>query len=44
MATPSGIFPWRIPWTEATLGGSSWGGKESDMTERLSTAQKGKYT
>ena len=42
MATPSSIFAWRIPWTEATSG--PWGGKESDMTERLSMTQKGKYT
>ena len=30
MATHSSILAWRIPWT------SPWGGKESDMTERLS--------
>jgi len=28
-ATHSSILAWRIPWT------SPWGGKESDMTERL---------
>ena len=34
MATNSSIIAWRIPWTEK-LGGphSSWGCKESDMTE-----------
>ena len=37
MATHSSILAWRIPWTEESLVGySPWGGKESDMTERLS--------
>ena len=35
-ATHSSILAWRIPWTEETGGYSSWGCKESDMTERLS--------
>jgi len=39
MATHSSILAWEIPWTEEP--GSSWGCKESDMTERLSTAQYG---
>ena len=36
MATHSSILAWRIPWTEE-LGGldSTWGRKESDVTERL---------
>ena len=36
MATHSGLLPWEIPWTEE-LGGlySTWGPKESDLTERL---------
>ena len=33
MATHSSILAWRIP-----MGYSSWGCKESDMTEQLSTA------
>ena len=33
MATHSSIFAWRIPWTEEPVGYSSWGHKESDMTE-----------
>ena len=37
MATHYSIFAWRIPWTEEPIGYSSWGCKESDMTERLST-------
>ena len=37
MATHSNILVWRIPWTEEPGGlYSSWGRKESDMTERLS--------
>ena len=40
MATHSSILAWEIPWTERSLaGGSSWSHKESDTTERLSTAQ-----
>ena len=34
MATHSSILAWRIPWTEEP-GGSPWGHKELDMTERL---------
>ena len=33
--THSSIFAWRIPWTEETSGSSSWGHKESEMTEQL---------
>jgi len=33
MAAHSGIFVWRIPWTEEP-GYSPWGCKELDMTER----------
>ena len=40
MATDSSILVWEIPWTERSLVGySPWGRKESDRTERLSTAQ-----
>ena len=35
-ATHSSILAWRLPWTEETGGYSSWGCKESDMTEWLS--------
>ena len=36
MATHSNILVWRIPWTEEPGGlFSSWGHKQSDMTERL---------
>ena len=36
MATHSNILVWRIPWTEEPGGlFSSWGRKQSDMTERL---------
>ena len=36
MATHTNILAWRIPWTEEPGGlHSSWGHKESDMTERL---------
>ena len=38
MATHSSILVWRIPWAEAHAGYSPWGYKESDATERLSTA------
>ena len=31
----SSILAWRIPWTEETSGSSSWGHKESEMTEQL---------
>ena len=33
VATHSSILAWRIPWTEELVGYSSWGGKESDMTD-----------
>ena len=33
VATHSSIPAWRIPWTEEPAGCSSWGCKESDMTE-----------
>ena len=36
MATHASILAWRIPWTEEPDGFSSWGHKESDMTEQLS--------
>ena len=39
MATHSSILAWRIPWTEEPGGLHSWGRKESDTTEQLSTAQ-----
>ena len=36
MDTHSNILVWRIPWTEEPGGlFSSWGRKQSDMTERL---------
>ena len=38
MATHSSILAWRIPWTEELGGLQSTGSKESDTTERLSTA------
>ena len=44
MATHSSILAWRIPWTEEPGGlqlhvgdQTTWGFKESDMTEQLST-------
>ena len=37
MATHSSIHAWRIPWTEEPSGLQSWGCKELDMTEWLST-------
>ena len=41
MATHSSILAWRIPHGQRSLVGySPWGRKESDMTERLSTAQR----
>ena len=41
MATLSNILAWRIPMDRgAWQGYSPWGRKESDMTERLSTAQQ----
>ena len=36
MAIHSSILASRIPWAEALTGYSPWGGKESDMSERLS--------
>ena len=39
MVTHSSIRVWRSPWTESLASYSPWGGKELDMTERLSTAQ-----
>ena len=36
MATHFSILAWRISWIEELVGYSSWGCKESDMTERLS--------
>ena len=33
MATHSSLPAWRIPWTEKYVDCSSWGRKESDMTE-----------
>ena len=45
MATHSGILAWRILWTEEPGGlYSSWGHKESDTTERHSTAQPPLYS
>ena len=39
MTTHSSILAWEIPWTEQPDGlYSQWGHKDSDMTERLSTA------
>ena len=35
MATHCSILAWEIPFTEGLVGYSPWGGKESDMTERL---------
>ena len=37
MATHSSILAWTIPWTEEPGGLRSWGCKESDKTEQLST-------
>ena len=39
MATHSSILAWRIPWTEEPARLQSWGRKESDTTEELSTVQ-----
>ena len=36
MATLSSILAWKIPWTKEPGEYSSWGPKESDMTECLS--------
>ena len=40
MATHSSTLAWRIPWTEEPEGYSPWSHKETDTTERLSTAQQ----
>ena len=37
MATHSSILDWEIPWTEEPGGLQSWGCKESDTTEKIST-------
>ena len=37
MAIHSSILAWRIPWTEEPGGLQSWGGKELDTAEQLST-------
>ena len=39
MTTHSSILAWRIPWTEELAGYNPCSRKESDTTERLSTAQ-----
>ena len=40
MATHSSILAWEIPWAKKSLEVySPWGHKDSDTTERLSTAQ-----
>ena len=39
MATHSSVLAWRTPWIEELAGYSAQGHKESDTTERLSTAQ-----
>ena len=39
MATHSSILAWRIPVDSSLADYSPWGRKESDRTERLSTAQ-----
>ena len=38
MATHSRILAWRSPWTEEPVGYSPGSGRESDTTERLSSA------
>ena len=43
VATHFSIFAWRIPWTEEAGGLQSMGCKESETTERLSTAQHKVY-
>ena len=37
LATHVSILAWRVPWTEES--GGPWSHKESNMTERQSTAQ-----
>ena len=37
VATHSSILAWKIPWTEGTVGYSSWSRKESDMTKHTWT-------
>ena len=39
MATHSSILAYRIPMERSLVGYRSWGRKESDTTEQLSTAQ-----
>ena len=39
MAIHSSAPAWRVPWTEEPDRYSPWGHRESDTTERLSTAQ-----
>ena len=44
MLTCSSILAWEIPWTEESGGlYSTWGCKESDSAERLSTNNKLPY-
>ena len=40
MATHSSTLAWKIPWMEEPVGYSSWGLKESDMTEQLHFMKK----
>ena len=44
MVTHSNILAWKILWTEEPVGYSSWGRKELDTTERLSTGYVTKDT
>ena len=37
MVTHSSILAWKILWTEEPVGYSSWGRKELDTNEQLST-------
>ena len=37
MAAHSRVLAWEIPWTEEPAGLQPMGGKESEMTEQLST-------
>ena len=45
MATHSSILAWGNPWKEkgGLAGSCPWGGKEEDMTERLSTQKSGSF-
>ena len=38
MATHSSVLAWKVPWTEEPGCWSSWGCKESDLTEQLTHA------